>query len=63
LDARELKQLAAENGILIEAGDIHFLGDNPPRNYFRLGYSSIDTHKIAPGIEKLAELISQLVSN
>ena len=63
LDARELKKLAAENGILIEAGDIHFLGDNPPRNYFRLGYSSIDTHKIAPGIEKLAKLISQLVPN
>ena len=63
LDARELKQLAADNGILIEAGDIHFLGDNPPRNYFRLGYSSIDTHKIAPGIEKLAKLMEQLVPN
>ena len=63
LNTGELKQLAAENGIVIEPGDIHFLGDNPPLNYFRLGYSSIDTQKIAPGIEKLAKLIDQLVSN
>ena len=63
LNTGELKQLAAENGIVIEPGDIHFLGDNPPLNYFRLGYSSIDTQKIAPGIEKLATLIDQLVSN
>ncbi|MDP6190951.1 MAG: PLP-dependent aminotransferase family protein, partial [Gammaproteobacteria bacterium] len=60
LDARELKQLAASNGILIEAGDIHYLGDHQPRNYFRLGYSSIAPHMIAPGIAKLAQLMRQL---
>lgn len=62
LDARELKRLAAEHSILIEAGDIHFLTDNPPLNYFRLGYSSIAPEKIAPGIEKLAKLMHQLTN-
>jgi GntR family transcriptional regulator/MocR family aminotransferase len=45
--------LAEKNGILIEAGDIHFLSNNPPLNYFRLGYSSIAPRLIEPGIEKL----------
>ena len=60
LDARELKVLAQEHGILIEAGDIHFLSDNPPLNYFRLGYSSIAPNLIEPGIEKLAALMKSL---
>ena len=63
LDARELKKLAAEHSIFIEAGDIHFLSDNPPLNYFRLGYSSIAPELIAPGIEKLAQLMHQLTTN
>ena len=60
LNARELKALAQEHGILIEAGDIHFLSDKPPLNYFRLGYSSIEPNLIEPGIEKLAALMKSL---
>jgi len=60
LDTRQLREVAAENGILIEPGEIHFMGDEPPRNYFRLGYSSISTDRIEPGIKRLAELIHSL---
>ncbi len=61
LDARELKQRVAEEGILIEPGDIHFLSDAPPVNFFRLGFSSISDEQIEPGIKKLAEIINQMV--
>lgn len=61
LDARALKDKAAEEGILIEPGDIHFLSDDPPRNYFRLGFSSIANDRIEPGIEKLARIIHEMI--
>ncbi len=57
LDARELQQRAAEQGILIEPGNIYFKNEPAPTNYFRLGYSSISTEKIPEGIRRLAELI------
>jgi len=61
LDARLLKEKAAAQGILIESGDIHFLGDNRPLNYFRLGYSSINPKLIAPGIEKLSQIMDEMI--
>ncbi|RDE19407.1 PLP-dependent aminotransferase family protein [Motiliproteus coralliicola] len=61
LDARVLRKEAADRGILIEPGDIHFLSDNPPLNYFRLGYSSIASERIRPGIKALAELIEDML--
>ena len=63
LDARDLREKAAEHGILIESGDIHFLGDNSPKNYFRLGYSSIHPKLIEPGIEKLAQIMQQMLTS
>lgn len=61
LDARILRKEAADRGILIEPGDIHFQSDEPPLNYFRLGYSSIASERIGPGIKALAELIDDMV--
>jgi GntR family transcriptional regulator/MocR family aminotransferase len=61
LDARELRWHAARKGILIEAGDIHFMSDDPPLHFFRLGYSSIPVERIEPGIRGLAHLIRELV--
>ena len=61
LDARLLRKEAADRGILIEPGDIHFQSDPPPLNYFRLGYSSITAERIGPGIKALAELIEDMV--
>ncbi len=61
LDAAELQRMAATRGILIETGGICFTGNTPPQNYFRLGFSSIDTDRIAPGIERLAKVIHEMV--
>jgi GntR family transcriptional regulator/MocR family aminotransferase len=61
LDARELAKRAKERGILIEPGDVHFMSQRPPLNYFRLGFSSIPVDRIEPGIRRLAEMIHQLV--
>ena len=55
----QLEKAAAAEGILIERGDINFMDPNPPLNYFRLGYSSITTEKIEPGIARLADLVRQ----
>ena len=51
---------AAEKGILIEPGDVFFLADSPPRNYFRLGFSSIPVDRIESGIERLADIVNDL---
>jgi GntR family transcriptional regulator/MocR family aminotransferase len=59
LDADALTKTALENGIVIEPGSTHFADPNGPKNFFRLGFSSITLEKIQPGIKLLAELISQ----
>ncbi len=59
LDTRILTERAAEQGILIEPGDVHFAGDNPPLNYFRLGFAAIQEEKIRPGIQALAQLMRE----
>jgi GntR family transcriptional regulator/MocR family aminotransferase len=61
VDTRELKKRAHEASILIESGDICFLQDDPPQNFFRLGYSSITASRIEPGIKKLAALIHEML--
>lgn len=60
LDARELQKLAEQHSLILEPGDIHFAGEKPPKNFFRLGYSSIKSEKIDPGIRLLSKLIDQL---
>ena len=57
LDSDELALAAAERGILIEPGRIHFAAHDAPRNFFRLGFSSIPEERIEPGIELLAEVV------
>ncbi|MGI9462398.1 MAG: PLP-dependent aminotransferase family protein, partial [Aestuariivirgaceae bacterium] len=58
LDCEELSEAAKLNGILIEPGRIYFGARPRPRNYFRLGFSSIENDLIEPGIKLLAETIS-----
>jgi GntR family transcriptional regulator/MocR family aminotransferase len=57
LDSDELCRVAAQQGILIEPGRINFGVSPPPKNFFRLAFSSIEERKIEPGIEKLAAVI------
>lgn len=57
LDSRALSRRAAEQGILIEPGDIHFAAPEPPTHYFRLGFAAIAEEKIRPGIRALGDLM------
>jgi GntR family transcriptional regulator/MocR family aminotransferase len=60
LDSEILAKAAAAKGILIEPGRVNFGRKNPPRNYFRLAFSSIDENRIAMGIKLLAETINDI---
>jgi GntR family transcriptional regulator/MocR family aminotransferase len=57
LDCGRLEREAAAAGILIEPGAIHFAGPDVPRNFFRLGFSSIPVDRIEPGLRALGEII------
>ncbi|MCB1378279.1 MAG: PLP-dependent aminotransferase family protein [Alphaproteobacteria bacterium] len=60
LDSEVLAKAAAEKGILIEPGRINFGRPNPPRNHFRLAFSSIDEKKIEPGVRLLSEIVATI---
>ncbi len=60
LDADVLAEQALKEGIIIEPGHIYFSDAiAAPRNFLRLGFSSIETAKIEPGIKALSKLIHQ----
>lgn len=56
LDSRVLAEHARSQSILIEPGDVYY-SRTAPRNCFKLGYSSVPSERIEPGIQRLAELI------
>jgi GntR family transcriptional regulator/MocR family aminotransferase len=58
LDSRKLSELARADSILIEPGEVYYAKD-PLLNCFKLGYSSIASDKIEPGIDRLAQLINR----
>jgi GntR family transcriptional regulator/MocR family aminotransferase len=58
LDSDALALEALEAGLILEPGRICFAGEQGSSRYFRLGFSSIDSTQIAPGIKLLAELIN-----
>ena len=60
VSAKTLEERASDAGIVINAGDNYFADRNGPKNYCRLGFSSIPEEKIEEGIAKLAGLISKL---
>ena len=61
LDANELAVSALKEGVVIEPGQIHFADPWGPKNYFRLGFSSIPDERIEPGIIRLASVARQLM--
>lgn len=61
LDASKLARVALEHGLILEPGEICFFRPDPPKNYFRLGFSSIPPDQIEPGIKLLARLIDETV--
>ena len=62
LNANVLAARAKSRGILIEPGDVFFMGDAPPRNMFRLGFSSIRLEHIEAGVIALAEVLRETMA-
>ena len=56
VDTRAIADAAVRMGVLIEPGDVFFdaAAGPVPTNYARLGFASIDTARIEPGIATLA---------
>lgn len=63
LDAWVLQRLVAKRGVLIEPGDIHFLGRERPQYHFRLGFGAIAEALIEPGISALGDAWREMKCN
>lgn len=59
IDTQELADELINDGVLIEPGAPFFNGDKAPRDYFRLGYSSIPVEQIEDGIRLIFEQIQK----
>jgi GntR family transcriptional regulator/MocR family aminotransferase len=59
LNATRLAERAEGHGLLIEPGLPFFADAEPPRQFFRLGLSSIPSERIQPGIQLLARLMRE----
>ena len=59
-EVNELVTEAAKRGILIEPDSHYYSADQHPRNYFRLGVTSMPKEKIREGVNQLTRLIREL---
>jgi len=57
LDSEELAIRAKQAGMLIEPGTTFYSQEDPTKNYFRLGFSSISSDKITQAMPLLAQLV------
>jgi GntR family transcriptional regulator/MocR family aminotransferase len=57
LDAARLAADAQAHGVLIELGDVFFMGGLESSSCFRMGFSAIKPEKIEPGVRVLAQLV------
>lgn len=58
LNAADLSEAALAEGVVVEPGDVFFMdGADAPRNFLRVGFTSIRPELIGPGIEKLAQVV------
>ncbi len=60
IDTTELTRRAAEQGVLLEAGDVFFYDQPAPGSFLRLGWQSIPDKSIEPGIALLGAIIEEL---
>ncbi len=58
VDAESLASEALNQEVVIEPGNVYFLGDNPPTNFIRIGFGAIDANSIEPGIRLLGEIVN-----
>lgn len=58
LNAADLSEAALAEGVVVEPGDVFFMnGADAPRNFLRVGFTSIRPELIGPGIERLAQVV------
>jgi len=57
VDCEDLAKRLSSVSVLIEPGTAFFAGEDPPRNYYRLAYSSIAQARIDPGVAEIARSI------
>ncbi len=62
MEFRVLDAVAESEGVLIEPGDLCFMADPPPRDFFRLGYGPLPLQRNDSAIAIPAELIDHLVN-
>ncbi len=60
IDTVELAQALLKDGVVIEPGAPFFNGPEHPTEYFRLGYTSIATGKIAEGIRRIDARVASM---
>ena len=48
--------------MLIETGDVFFLAEPPPLHYVRMGFSSIPSKSIEPGIRVLGDVLAGMMA-
>ena len=58
-DATRLAEAARARGVVIEPGEVFSMNEAASRHCFRLGFSSIRTDRIEPGIERLGMVLAQ----
>lgn len=58
VDTTQLAAGLRAQSVHIEPGEPFFSGPERPNNYYRLGYSSIQADRIAPGIERISRAIA-----
>ncbi len=61
VDSAELCQKLLEKGVVLRPGNVHFFGQDSPKNYLHLGYSAIDTNKINIGMNIIIKQIKAML--
>lgn len=62
-DTRSLAQRLYDQGVVVEPGDVFFAGGRPRRNHMRIGFSSIPTERIEPGVRVIARVMAEEARN
>ncbi|WP_422049225.1 PLP-dependent aminotransferase family protein [Shimia sp.] len=60
IDTEIFAQKMQNDGVLIEPGASFFSGADIPRNFYRLGYSSIPSERIPEGVARIAKALNAL---
>ncbi|NVK33767.1 MAG: PLP-dependent aminotransferase family protein [Rhodobacteraceae bacterium] len=62
VSALELARECSKQGVILEAGGIHFSKEEGSDNYVRLGFGAIEVEKIPQGIAIIAKVLTSLMA-